>query len=176
MSKNTFEIKILNFHWIKEDDGQDLCLHGNVFVKIGDEIIIDANTLDVTLSSAALHLMRALKQNYKPDDYSSQLFPHCGHFIIADDEKDCVDILGCPTGIDWTIVHLKDNKVKLITESGQEIIIEEKLFQKIVLDFADQVENFYKSSIPRIIPTDEFEKMGYLTFWKEWRYLREEWK
>ena len=38
---SNFEIKIIDLHWIdrKEDDGKDLCLHGNVFVRIGDEII-----------------------------------------------------------------------------------------------------------------------------------------
>ncbi|MZK51436.1 hypothetical protein [Clostridium beijerinckii] len=32
---SNFVISIIDLHWIdrKEDDGKDLCLHGNVFVK-----------------------------------------------------------------------------------------------------------------------------------------------
>jgi mannosyltransferase OCH1-like enzyme len=40
----------------------------------------------------------------------------------------------------------------------------------------DDIEQFFKDSKPKIIPTDDFDKKGYLTFWKEWRHLREAWK
>lgn len=46
----------------------------------------------------------------------------------------------------------------------------------ITKDFVDMVENFYKMSLPKRIPTDDFDKKDYLTFWKEWRHLRDEWK
>lgn len=177
MIDNNFDIKILDLHWINDiDDPNDLCAHGHVCVKINNEVIADKDSLDVTISATALYLMRTLKSDYKKDDYTSQLLPCCGHFIIADDEKDFVNICGCPSGIDWTIVHTDDNKIKHISDSGQEAIISKDVYRKIVLDFADQVENFYKTSLPKIIPTDEFDKKGYLTFWKEWRNLRNEWK
>lgn len=39
MTDNNFDIKILDLHWIKDvDDPTDLCAHGHVFVKIGDEV------------------------------------------------------------------------------------------------------------------------------------------
>jgi hypothetical protein len=177
MTENHFDIKLLDIHWIKDvDDPTDLCAHGRVFVKIGDEVISDKDSLDVTVSATALYLMRTLKDNYEKDEYASQLLPCCGHFIIADDEKDFVNICGCPSGIDWTIIHTDDNKIKHVTDNGQEAIIDKDAYKKMVLDFADQVENFYKSSLPKIIPTDDFDKRGYLTFWKEWRNLRDEWK
>ncbi|MCA0232916.1 MAG: hypothetical protein LCH91_20785 [Bacteroidetes bacterium] len=172
-----FDIKLLDLHWIKDvDDPTDLCAHGHVFVKIGNEVVADKDSLDVTVSATALYLMRTLKSNYKKGDYASQLLPCCGHFIIADNEKDFVNICGCPSGIDWTIIHTDDSKIKHVTDSGQEAIIDKNSYRKIVLDFADQVENFYKSSLPKAIPTDYFDKKGYLTFWKEWRSLRDEWK
>lgn len=177
MSDNKLDIKILDIHWIKDvDDPTDLCAHGHVFVKIGNEVVVNKDSLDVTVSSTALYLMRTLKDDYKKGDYASQLFPCCGHFFMADEENDYVNIMGCPIGIDWTIIHITNNKVKHISDSGQETIIDETTYQKIVLDFADQVEIFYKSSFPKTIPTDEFDKKGYLTFWKEWRNLRDEWK
>lgn len=177
MTAGNFDIRILDLHWIKDvDDPTDLCAHGRVFVKIGNEIISDKKSLDITVSASALYLMRTLKINYKKDDFASQLLPCCGHFIIADDDNDFVNICGCPSGIDWTIIHTYDNRIKHISDSGQEAIIGKEQYKKIVLDFADQVENFYKTSIPKTIPTDDFDKKGYLTFWKEWRNLRDEWK
>ena len=175
MANEQFELKILDLHWIKnEDDPTDLCAHGHVFVKIGDEVVADKDTLDVTVSSTALYLMRTLKDNYKKDDYASQLLPCCGHFFMADEENDFVSIMGCPSGIDWTIVHIDDNNVKHITNSGREVTVDKRIYTKLVSDFADQVENFYKISLPKTIPTDDFDRKGYLTFWKEWRRLRNE--
>ena len=177
MTDSKFDIKIIDLHWIKDiDDTTDLCAHGHVFVKIDDEIVADKDSLNVTVSATALYLMRTLKDNYKKDDYASQLLPCCGHFIIADNDKDFVNICGCPSGIDWTIIHTDDNRVKHISESGKEVTIDIDTYRKIVLDFADQVEDFYKSSLPKAIPTDDFDKKGYLTFWKEWKKLRDEWK
>ena len=175
MTDNTFDIKILDLHWISYiDDPKDLCLHGHVFVRIGNEIVADKESLGVAVSSTALYLMRTLKNNYKKDDYASQLLPCCGHFFMADDFE--VHICGCGNGIDWTIIHVEDHKVKHISDDGQEAIVTFEKYKSIVLDFADKVENFYRQSLPKTIPTDDFDKKGYLTFWKEWRNLRDEWK
>lgn len=177
MMNDNFELKILDLHWITDtDDPNDLCAHGHLFLQIGNEIVADQNTFDITLSATALHLMRTIKNNYKKDDYASQLLPCCGHFLIADDKEESVDICGCPSGFDWTIIHTDDNKIKHITDKGEEATIKIEDYKKIVLDFADQVEDFYKSSLPKIILSDDFDRKGYLTFWREWRNLRDEWK
>jgi len=177
MIENNFDIRLLDLHWIKDvDDPSDLCAHGHVYVKIGHEVIADKDSLDVTVSATALYLMRTLKDNYKKDDYASQLLPCCGHIIIADDNNDCVNICGCPSGIDWTIIHTDENRIKHISDNEQEATIDKEQYKKLVLDFADQVENYYKTSLPKTIPTDDYYKKGYLTFWKEWRRLRDEWE
>lgn len=176
MTNNNFELKILDLHWIQnEDDPTDLCVHGHVFVKIGEEIIANENTFDIALSSTALYLLRTIKDNYKEDDFGSQLLPCCGHFFIADENDDYVIICGCPSGLDWTIIHTDDNKITHTTDSGQTATIDEEAYRKIVLDFADQIESFYKTSLPKTIPTDDFDRKGYLAFWKEWRSLRDQW-
>lgn len=170
-----FEIKILDLHWITGiDNSTDLCAHGHVFVKIGDEVVADKNSLDVTVSTTALYLMRTLQENHPEDKYASQLLPCCGFVMSANDEGDRVDIHGCPSGIDWTIVHTDENKITHILDSGKEITIDKDAYRKIVFDFADQVEHFYKTSLPRTIPVDDFDKKGYAAFWKEWRTLRGE--
>ncbi len=172
--ENQFELKLLGMHWLDDLDQQtDLCCHGTVFVKIGDEIICDKDRLEVTVSATALYLLRTIKKDYKIDDFKNPLLACCGHFLFAV-EDNLVDIGGCPNGIDWTIIHTKDEKVKHISENGSEAAIDKEFYKNLVLDFADQVENFYQNSLPKIIPEDDFDREGYLAFWKEWRNLRNE--
>ncbi|NNT73164.1 hypothetical protein HKT18_13140 [Flavobacterium sp. IMCC34852] len=173
-NNNLFEIKILDLHWIKNvDDGNDLCAHGHVELRIGNEIISNYESGDWTLSSTALSLLRSTKENYDKDDYSNQLLPCCGHFFIADEKEETVIIQGCDNGIDWKINHIDNQNIQHILENGNEIIINKDLYKEIVYKFADEVENFYNQSKPRNIPSDEFDRKGYLTFWKEWKNLRE---
>ena len=57
-----FHIDAHHFEWINglEDDPNDFCLHGNVTVMIGDEIL----QYDCTVSSTALYLLKTLTQNH----------------------------------------------------------------------------------------------------------------
>lgn len=174
MIDNTFDIKILDLHWITDvDEPADLCAHGHVYLKIGDQIVSDKSTGDWTLSSTALSLLRTIEKDYEKDDYSNQLLPCCGHFFIADDNQKTVIIQGCDTGIDWKIIHTNDNKVRHVLNNGNEATIDKDIYKNIVFNFADTVEQFFKDSKPKTIPTDDFDKKGYLTFWKEWRNLRD---
>jgi hypothetical protein len=172
MSYGQFEIKILDLQWINdEDDPNDLCAHGQVYLKIGEEVISDKESGYWNLSSAALSLMRTIERDYKKGDFGNQLLPCCGHFIIADDIGESVTIHGCPSGIDWSIIH-RINIVEHITDKGQVGIIDKKTYKKVIYDFADRVEQFYRDSLPKIIPDCDFDQTGYLTFWKEWKRLR----
>ena len=171
-----FHIEILSLYWKDEttDYPDDLCLHGDVVVTIGEEIL---EYECANVSATALLLLKTLTEScVKKEQWGTQMLPCCGFTFFPNDALDTVDICGCPNGIDWTIIHIDDNKVKHISDSGEEATIDETTYQKIVLDFADQVENFYKLSSPKIIPSDDFDKKGYLTFWKEWRHLRDKWK
>lgn len=178
MNNPDFEIKIIDLYWLEHiDDPVDLCAHGHVYVRIKDEILSDKDSLEITISATALYLMRTLKNNYKKNDYASQLLPCCGHFITIDDnQEDRVHIHGCLSGIDWTIIHTEDGKVKHTSESGKVAMIDRETYREMVLAFADEVEDFYKKSLPKNLPEDKFDRSAYLTFWKEWRNLRDEWK
>lgn len=170
---HTFEIKILDFHWIDEnnpDDKEDLCLHGRLFVRIGNEILSDFDSGSRTISAASLFLMRTVIMDYKPGDFENLLIPCCGHFIIAE-ENEPVLIPGCPDGIEWTIQHTGNGFVRHISDNGSEATITEEEYQEIVFGFADKVGQFYRDH-PRILPVDEFGLRGYNGFWKEWRILR----
>ena len=174
MADEQFEIKILDLHWIKnEDDPEDHCAHGHIYVRIGDEVISDYHTGDWTLSATALSLLRTIKQEYKKGDFGNQLIPCCGFFMIADESEETVNIIGCPNGIDWTIIHHAD-MVEHQSDKGERAVINRDNYRKLIFEFADKVEQFYADSRPKTIPTDDFDRKGYLTFWKEWKRLRNE--
>jgi hypothetical protein len=174
MIHNQFEIRVIELHWIDNtDEAKDLCAHGKVYLRINDEIVCDESNLDVTVSATALYLLRSLTENYKKDDYGSQLLPCCGFFTYFDENGRSV-ICGCPNGIDWTIEHLDSRLIKHISEGGKEAIINKEDYKKMVFDFADKVENFYKESKPKIIPIDDFDRGAYYEIWEEWKKLRYE--
>lgn len=177
---NNFELKILELHWISDtNQNQDLCVHGKVFFRIGNEIISDKDAGDFTLSSTALYLLRSLYSDYEweKNGYENQLLPCCGNFTYQPDENiDFVSILGCNIGIDWKIIHTANNKIKHISEKGSEAIIDFEKYKKLVFDFSDEVEEFYLKSEPKIFIDNDFEKNGYLAFWREWKKLRNELK
>lgn len=173
MPDKPFDIQILKLNWIKHvDDPTDLCAHGSVYVRIADKTIIDEKDGDGwTLSATALNLLRTIQINYKPGDFAGQLIPCCGFFMIASDHGDHVDMCGCPNGFDWTIQH-EGNSVWHTTPTGEEATIDIENYKKLVLSFADDVQDFYANSLPKSLPTDDFDRKGYEAFWTEWRVLR----
>ena len=167
----TFKIDGDNFEWIGgvKDDPQDLCLHGHVTVHVGDTVLEDIGTVSAT----ALYLLKTLTEDKIMAYHDIQMIPCCGHFIIANQDLTEVQISGCDTGTDWSTVHDGEN-VKIILPSGQEELIPFTVYKEEVFRFADKVEDFYKACTPKVIPADEFERNGYITFWKEWRRRRTE--
>ena len=173
MLENLFELNILNIHWSKNlDDPNDLCAHGYVFLKIGEKVLCSEKEGSWCVSAAALNLMRTITKDYKPGDFECQLIPCCGHFILKEENQDSVLIMGCSNGIDWTIKHLDENLVVHLLAEESLATVTKEAYKKTVFDFADQVEMFYKNSSPKNIPTDDPDRSGYLTFWKEWSRLR----
>ncbi|MBE6607742.1 MAG: hypothetical protein E7633_04235 [Ruminococcaceae bacterium] len=165
-----FTIKVSNLHWIDNlNQTEDLCLHGNATVTIGDEVWQYDNT---TVSSTALYLLKSIKEDHKIYCESSQMLPCCGFTMVANETLSKVDICGCPNGVDWSVLHENDNVV-LITETGKRTVIPIDEYRQTVFEFADLIESFYKSSQEKI-PEDEFDRNGYIAFWNEWKTLRYE--
>ena len=170
---SNFEIKIIDLHWIdrKEDDGKDLCLHGNVFVRIGDEIIDNGiDNDDWTVSAGALMMLRSIETNHIVFKEENHMLPCCGHFMYIDEKTNNIIVLGCPTGIDWTVIH-EGNNVKLITESGKETIISNDKYEKIIFNYADKLKKFYDNSLPKIL-SEDYHRECYFKFWEEWNQIR----
>ncbi|BCZ46795.1 hypothetical protein psyc5s11_28620 [Clostridium gelidum] len=170
---SNFVIKIIDLHWIdgKEDDGKDLCLHGNVFVRIGDEIIDNGiDNDDWTVSAGALMMLRSIETNHIAFKEENHMLPCCGHFMYIDEKTNKIVVLGCPTGIDWTVIH-KGNNVKLITETGKETIIPNNEYEEIIFSYTDKLKEFYNNSMPKIF-SDDYDRKSYVEFWKEWNQIR----
>ena len=109
MKDKQFQIEILDIHWLENTPEEiDLCVHGQVKVKIGDEVIVDKGEKENhwTLSAMAMHLLRTLEKNHQEDDLVGEhLIPCCGHHIDHLDSELDVHIQGCFTGINFWVKH-----------------------------------------------------------------------
>lgn len=163
-----FSLHLSDLHWLPgSDETEDLCLHGHAAVMIGDELL----EYDATVSATALYLLKSTREDHILGA-GLQMLPCCGHFLIANEEKTRVEIVGCNSGVDFSVIHEEDG-VRLTTGSGNSVRIPLSEYRAAVFAFADEIERFYRKSKPKKLPTDQFEKDGYLTFWAEWRSLRE---
>jgi hypothetical protein len=171
--KYKFEFYLINIHWIDGtfDPRDDLCVHGEVFVKINEEIISN-NKDNFTISATGLYLLRSLKYDYEPYMYGNFLLPCCATgFWLEKDGKVCFS--GCQNGIDLTIKHLSYNCVEIVSNNGSKVIIKEKKFKEIVFKFISAIELFYKIS-PKKKFSNKEEEQGYNAFWDEWYKLKNE--
>lgn len=163
-----FHIDATKLCWIdgSKDNPEDRCLHGHAVAYIGREKL----EYDCTVSATALFLLKTLTENHILHE-GNQMLPCCGHFYVPDKELENVYISGCDNGIDWTVKH-NGNNVILILENGTETIVPLEEYRQEVYQFADKIENYYKSCSPKILPDDKFICDGYTAFWNEWHRRR----
>ena len=166
----SFRIDAENLSWISKDeldDPDDFCLHGNAFAKIGEEIF----EYDATVSVTGLYLLRTLTKNHILHE-DQPMLPCCGHWMMAKDNLCSVDIGGCPNGIDWAVFH-EDGRIKLVTETGNETLVDFDYYREEVFAFAGKIEAFNAKSSPKnLLQIEAMERNGYTAFWNEWRRRR----
>lgn len=160
-----FTIDTDHLHWLDDSD-EDICLHGHAVALIGNERF----EYDAAVSATGLYLLKSLTEDHVIHE-DNQMLPCCGHFLLPDGDNVC--ILGCTNGIDWSVLH-DDNRICIVTESGQRVKLSLDAYVKEVVRFADRIEAFYSSAKPRKLPEDLFERDAYSIFWKEWRRRRQE--
>ena len=179
MNQTGFEIKIIRQHWINDDgkdDKEDLCSHGEVYIRIGKEELSTKSSGSWTLSVAGLYLLRSLEQDCKLDQFSNQLIPCCGHFMIPNEGgENYVTITGCPNGVDWKIKHTNE-EVIFESVNGTTGKLAFKDYKDIVIGFTNEIERFYGNPKDKIVPEEEFDKNGFNQFWAEWEELKNKWK
>ncbi len=163
-----FHIDATELCWIdgSANNADDLCLHGHAIAYIGNEQL----EFDATVSATALYLLKTLTEEHIIYQ-DNQMLPCCGHFYIPDESLENVTIGGCCMGIDWTVKH-SGSDVILILESGTAITIPLEEYRQEVYQFADKIEDYYRRCSPKNVPSDEFERNGYIAFWNEWHRRR----
>ena len=165
-----FKLEILNKHWLPgQPEETDLCLHGEVRVHCGQHILQEK----VSLSAAALHLLRTVKANHDPDAYA-KLFPTDGFCWTPSSSGDPCPIYlgGCPNGgLDGAVIH-GDDCVRIALENLPELSVPLADYRAEVFRFADAVEEMYRTSTLKVVRADSLDGRWYLLFWTEWRQLR----
>jgi hypothetical protein len=160
-----------NLHWIKDavDDPEDLCAHSGVDFRVDDDVLVSSGDGDWTVSAVALYLLRTLSPTQFKDEgghLAQKLFPCCGHPMYDTEGGDDVVVLGCPNGIDFTVIRDGDNT--LITgANGRTHKIRFTEWRDAVCAFSDQVQSFYAASSPKR-PCDDVETKGFKKFMAEW--------
>ena len=173
---NQFYLQLLTLRWLDTLPAEeDRCAHGKVEVRIGETMVSDASGEEWTVSAAALYLLRTLTQSHTPESpVGDQLLPCCGFAMWPDDSTENVFICGCPNGLNWRVEHEQTN-VRLTPDNGPAITIATENYQAQILAFADQVEQFYRTSAPKQVPDDADDARGYELFWAEWHRRRNQW-
>jgi hypothetical protein len=72
------------------------------------------------------------------------------------------------------VTHLGD-EISLETENGNTTLIPFHAYKQEVISFVDRIEDFYKSSSPKNLPVNRYDRDGYLKFWNEWHVRRNKW-
>lgn len=159
-------VRPVNLHWIKgaPDDPADLCAHGHVEFRVGRDVLLDAALgPEVTVSVAALYLLRTLTAAHsKQAPVGDHLFPCCGFAMWDVGEPDVV-ISGCPSGVDFEVLHGGDDTEVLVhADDGRDWRIQRWEWRAAVFEFADRVSGFYAASSPKR-PSDD-DVAGYRKF------------
>ena len=162
-----FQLEILDKYWLPgQAEETDLCLHGTVRVRIGENVLED----EASLSAAALHLLRTVTEDHQLDEMA-KLFPTDG-FCWTPDGQESIYLGGCPNGgIDGYVIHDGD-MVCMALEDLPQVRIPLAEYRAEVSRFADQVEEYFRQSKPKEV-TAELDKLWYPLFWKEWRKRRD---
>jgi hypothetical protein len=166
MSSPTFSLRVSDLHWLEGSEPVlDLCAHGTVEVRIGDDVLADN---DLAVGPACVLLLRALDADHDCQPSSgSHLIPHCGHAFFIDEDGRWLNI-NCNDGLDWTVRHV-EGAVSLSTRSASAAISHADWVRAVVA-FCDKVEEFYGRSAPKTLNDGTAE--GYEAFWREWRERR----
>ena len=165
----------LNLHWIQgaADDPKDLCAHGDIDFRIDKEVLVgESNGKELTVSAAALYLLRSLSVPHTNESSESEnLFPCCGHSMWDIEGQEDVAITGCPYGVDFEVLHEPNNYgVVIRSGDGRQWPIKWTEWHGTVFSFADRVSEFYAQCSPKEPTADD--SPGFTKFIAEWERRR----
>ena len=163
-----FQIDAYGIGWLDtiRDSRDDPCLHGYAAARIGGRLL----AYDATVSATALYLLKTLTEDHLIYE-DNQLLPCCGFSVYPDQSGENVVIIGCPNGVDWTVLH-EGSMVRLILEDGTETVISLADYTKEVLRFVESIEAYYRASPAKSEMENELDREGWQLFWEEWHRRR----
>ena len=166
---NNFTIKLLTQHWNdnEPDTGDDLCSHGKISLSIDDIVLSNNNSVDWTVASAAVRLMKSAVHGYD-SKFELEMIPCCGYLRLFPSSPEYITwdtTINNDTIIISNIRYAKkgENELNMISDS---FYIEYKSYALQVLKFAESVKTFYSSSLPRKF-YDKWALEEFTEFWKE---------
>jgi len=171
MELSKVELRPVNLHWLGEGDTRDdLCLHGGVYIKLGDTVISDEKS-EWTTSIAAYRLLGTVL-NEHTSDIDEALIPCCGFEFYPDDTApDGVFIPNCLSGINWIVRHLESDFLAHDFGNGNVLFTDKKDWAESVIAFSDKVFEFYSTSESKNFHAD-YLKQGFGLFMKGWKERR----
>jgi len=157
-------------HWLVTTDHplDDQCAHGTVHLSVLDQVLISPVDGEITVSAAALNLLRTIDHGHTPDSpvaEGGQLFPCCGFNVWLGGARFPVVVAGCPSGIEMEVSHNASGVV--LRRAGVEALVSEQDWRRAVVSFARSVQAFYASEPPRNLIQDLEEREGWQAFWEE---------
>lgn len=170
MENAKVELRAEGLHWIKGLDPQeDCCVHGRIFLRIGEHVVSDGND-DWTVSTAAYNFLRTIFHDHEPG-INKALIPCCGSTMLpAGSADDGLYIPNCGNGIDWSVTHF-DNVLEHTLPHGVSVRTDLRDWAIAVIEFADEIETFLKTAWPKRIH-DEDDQKGFDLFMDNWKKRR----
>ena len=160
-------IRPIRLHWLpNQPDPHDLCAHAGVQVLQGEHSLIAEASPAFAVSTGALHLLRALKQDHTLESpLAEHLIPHCGHFMVLTPDTRQLTNVGCPTGLNWWIRH---QGIQVLLQFGDhtQFIVSQGEWRVAVTEFSSQIMAFYDASALKLPAPDDAE--WYAAFLNEW--------
>jgi hypothetical protein len=164
----------VNLRWINgaADDPADFCAHGDVSFRIGGDTLLAPAGRELTVSAAALYLLRTLSVPHtRESPVGDHLFPCCGFTLYDVPGESDVVICGCPNGEDFEVLHQVCGAGVLVRATdGREWSVEWSEWRAAVLGFADRVSDFYAACTPKRVAADDLA--GFAKFVSEWERRR----
>lgn len=169
-------LSLIEAHWLDVPNPlDDQCAHGTVLLTVDEQHLVTPQDGELTVCAAALNLLRTLDHDHtshSPVSEGGQLFPCCGFNVWLAGERFPVLVLGCPSGVDFEVVHTSSGVA--LCAKGSEAIVSEQVWRSAVVSFAESVLTFYEREPSRNPIEDAEDRKGWQSFWQEYseRLLR----
>lgn len=162
------QIELLDQYWIdkNENNQTDFCSHGDIYLKINENEIINQNSGSWTVASTAVRLMKSALYGY--DRKSDLPIISCCGYLLS---------LGCPNIISWDtkivndIIEISNIEVgeikyggKILSNDVYKIALQD--YSKQILIFSRKVKRFYNENKPRIFE-DNYYQEEFNEYWRQ---------